>query len=143
MVKCFSHVAFVVKDMGKSLNFYCDILGFKKLFDFKEEDGSIRISYIKIGDGQFLELFNGRKAKMTSEQDFNLSHLLDYLGYSHLCLEVDDIFKIAEILRLNNLLIVEPKVGRDLNYQCWGIDPDGNKIEFMKMEPDSPQMENR
>jgi lactoylglutathione lyase len=36
-------------------------------------------------------------------------------------------------------LDVEPKQGIDLNYQCWVKDPDGNRIEFMQMHPDSPQ----
>lgn len=37
-------------------------------------------------------------------------------------------------------LDVEPQQGKDLNWQCWARDPDGNRIEFMAMHPDSPQM---
>ena len=32
----------------------------------------------------------------------------------------------------------EPMKGVDNNYQAWIIDPDGNRIEFMQLEPDSP-----
>ena len=38
-------------------------------------------------------------------------------------------------------LTVEPKLGADNNYQCWIEDPDGNRIEFMQMGPNSMQAE--
>ena len=34
---------------------------------------------------------------------------------------------------------VEPKQGGDKNWQAWTHDPDGNKIELMKISPESPQ----
>jgi len=130
MIKSIGHVAFVAKDMEKSLEYYCEILGFKKAFEIKDENGQPWINYIKVTDGQFIELFYGGKESKNSQ---------DAAGFSHLCLEVDDIYEIADLLEKHNLLDIKPNQGKDLNYQCWSKDPDGNRIEFMQMEPDSPQ----
>jgi len=132
MIKGIHHTAFTVRDMEKSLNFYCDILGFKKAFELTR-NGQPWIVYIKIKDGQFIELFYGGVNK--PEIDKNS------IGYSHLCLEVDDIHEIAEHLKDHGLTLdTEPKKGMDTNWQCWVRDPDGNRIEFMQISPESPQM---
>ena len=61
-------------------------------------------------------------------------------GFLHTCIEVDDINAIAEQVKKNGgTMFVEPMKGCDNNYQAWVIDPDGNRIEFMQLEPDSPQ----
>lgn len=134
MIKGIGHNAYTVKDMEKSLHFYSEILGFKKLFELKRpETGEPWIVYLKVKDGQFIELFYGGNKKV--EVDGST------IGYSHLCLEVDDIHQTAEYLKSKGVhLDVEPKQGLDLNYQCWARDPDGNRIEFMQMHPDSPQL---
>lgn len=133
MIKQIIHAAFTVKDMEKSLHFYCDVLGFKKMFVLNGDNGKPRIVYLKVVDGQFIELFYGGDRKVEIDRTT--------IGYSHLSLEVDDIFEIADRLRNAGLTIDKgPVQGIDLNYQCWVKDPDGNRIEFMKMDPESPQM---
>jgi Lactoylglutathione lyase and related lyases len=134
MIKGIAHAAFSVSDMKKSLNFYCDILGFKKAFEIKNDAGNPWIEYIKVSQGQFIELFYSQNKLDQDSGTFS---------YSHLCLEVDDIYKIADQLKSKGLTLdVEPMQGKDLNYQCWVQDPDGNRIEFMQMHPDSPQSKN-
>lgn len=132
MIKGIAHAAFTVSDMESSLRFYCDVLGFKKAFELNDDNGKPCIVYIKVCDGQFVELFysDGEDTGVNSKK----------IGYSHLCLEVDDILEIAERIKGNGLkLDAEPMQGKDLNYQCWVRDPDGNRIEFMQMHPDAPQ----
>jgi len=134
MIKGLAHTAYVVKDMEKSLHFYCDILGFKKIFELRRpETNEPWIEYLKVKEGQFIELFyGGEKSNAVDMQT---------AGYNHLCLEVDDIHEIAEHLKSKGVTLdVEPKQGLDLNYQCWAKDPDGNRIEFMQMHPDCPQL---
>jgi len=134
MIRRIAHTAFVVKDMEKSLHFYCNVLGFKRHFNLDLE-GKPWIVYLKISDNQFLELFYG--GETNNEVSMNT------VGYNHLCLEVDDIHEIANYLKKNGLTLdVEPKQGLDLNYQCWVRDPDGNRIEFMQYHPDCPQLNN-
>jgi len=133
MIKRIGHAAYHVEDMEKSLHFYCTVLGFKHAFELRKDTGEAWIEYIKVCDGQFIELFHGGKNKP--------ERVKNSIGYNHICLEVTDIREIASHLKANGIVLdVEPKMGKDGNYQCWAKDPDGNRIEFMQLEPGSPQM---
>lgn len=130
MLKGTAHVSFVVEDMEKSLHFYCDILGLKRAFDMDWE-GNPWLVYVSVRPGQYIELFYGGKRKYRNPEA---------AGGDHLCFEVDDIYEIAERLEKNGVTLdVRPMQGKDYNYQCWAKDPDGNRIEFMKIDPRSPQ----
>lgn len=132
MIKGIAHAAYTVKDMEKSVYFYCNALGFKKAFEINDDNGNPWIVYIKIKDGQFIELFYGGKERP--------SEFKGMVGYSHLCLEVDDIYETADMLRNNGITLnIEPKQGKDGNFQCWAKDPDGNRVEFMQMGKNSLQ----
>ncbi len=86
-----------------------------------------------MAERQFIELFYGGKNKPLPVER--------QIGYNHLCLEVDSIQEIAEHMKEHSVTLdVEPKQGKDKNYQCWVKDPDGNRIEFMELNPESPQM---
>jgi len=155
MIKQISHISYLVSDMKKSLEFYCDILGFEKAFEILDDDGQPWLNYLKICEGQFIELFFGGETKsLDIQQQAELQYKISqricksgqdfgktiYAGYLHLCLEVDDIFKLSNHFKENGIRIeIEPKLGKDRNYQCWVNDPDGNKIEFMQIDPESPQ----
>jgi len=129
MIKGISHVAFYVSDMERSVHFYCKVLGFTDAFEIRDDEGNPWIRFIKIRDGQFIELFYGSPREVKGQ------------SYSHLCLEVDDIFAIVSRLKSHGIALdAEPMQGKDLNYQCWVRDPDGNRIEFVQMNPESPQM---
>ncbi|WP_163537550.1 VOC family protein [Gracilibacillus sp. YIM 98692] len=133
MIKRIGHTAFTVENMEKSLEFYCDHLGFEKLFELHNKDNEPWIIYLKVCEGQFIELFYGGKKRNNIDSET--------IGYNHLCLEVDDINEISDHLKGKGLTLdVEPQQGLDLNYQCWIKDPDGNRIEFMQLHPDSPQL---
>jgi len=132
MIRGIAHLAFNVMDMEKSLHFYCDILSFKKVFEINDDRNRPWIVYIQVSDNQYLELFYTRNEEIQSRP---------VVGYSHLCLEVDDIYTIAKIMEENDVhLDVLPMQGKDKNYQCWVQDPDGNKIEFMQMVPHAPEL---
>jgi len=133
LIRRIGHLAFHVRDMEATLRFYCDILGFRKAFELHRDNGEPWIVYVKVNDGQFIEFFyGGENAVPPVEKP---------VGYNHFCLEVEDIEQVARHLKENGVkLDVEPKRGKDLNLQCWAKDPDGNRIEFMQMNPDSPQM---
>jgi len=125
-----AHVAYNVKDMKKSLDFYTRILGFKHAFTLPAQ-GDPRIEYLKICDGQFIELFydKGEKEPVPPKSTNN-----------HICLSVEDIHEVARVLEEENIELVIPVRGREgSNWQCWCRDPDGNYIEFMYIHPDSQQ----
>ncbi|GHV43778.1 lactoylglutathione lyase [Clostridia bacterium] len=135
MIKGIAHAALIVNDMEKTVEFYDKNFGFKKSFELADKDGNPWIIYLKIADGQFLELFYPKVS-------FEPKPMWKSEGFAHLCFEVEDINEIADHLKKNGIVLdVEPSRGADLNYQCWTHDPDGNAIELMQMSPDSPQLQ--
>ena len=133
MIKGIGHLALTVENMDKSLEFYCDILGFERAFEIRDNENQPWIEYIKVAPGQFIELFYGGLSKQLEERN--------QIGFNHICLEVNDINEIANHIKMKGLTLdVEPTKGKDNNYQCWIKDPDGNRIEFMQLEPTSPHM---
>ena len=111
---------------------YIDILGFKQFHVLNNADNNPWLVYLKIADRQFLELFYGG----SKDNTFTFKRI----GSEHICFEVDDIYEIADRLEENGIVLdAKPSQGKDLNIQCWAKDPDGNRIEFMQMDPKSLQ----
>ena len=128
------HVALKVADIGRSLEFYRDRLGFAEMMHLNNDDGSLWLVYLRITDTQFLELFPDGQGDRAPDRDAT--------AVNHFCLECDDLDITAARLRGAGVeLTVEPKMGLDGNRQCWIEDPDGNRIEFMQMSPSSMQAE--
>ena len=129
MVKGYGHIALTCADVKASIDFYCEKLGFKQAFTLKDADGNPWIEYIGIAPGQFLELFYAKPGFANNPG-----------SYSHVCLVVEDINTAASTLKAKGVAITSgPSQGRDGNWQCWVQDPDGNRIEFMQISPDSSQ----
>ena len=152
-----AHVAFNVKNMEKALQFYCEGLGMEHAYtvfyddiyarlkeDGAPEEALARImlmmgkpwhAYLKVADGQFLELF------YTYHEEPLPGDLSDKCGYQHLCLQVADIQEAWDELVSRG---IEPtsaiRRGIDRSYQFWVADPDGNRIEIMQYTPESHQL---
>ena len=151
-VKTIAHAAYFVSDMDASLRFYCDCLGFKRGFTMAVPDpetlddppadflafcerfhGKPWIEYLKIRDGQFVELFYP-----LTDQHRNTD---SGIGYNHLSLEVDDIFAAAMELKVKGIELTSSiTMGPDNTYQVWMADPDGNRIELMQYTEKSFQV---
>ena len=120
-----AHIAFQVSDMANARAFYGDLLGYEEPFRLFQEDGSVMLTFFKVSDRQFIEIFPG----LPPGQDERLSHI---------ALETTDI----EALRL---YLVEKGIktpekvnqGRDKNLNMTLMDPDGHKVEFVQYLPDS------
>jgi len=126
-----AHTAYNTAKMDEMLDFYCAKLGFKHAFEIRNNDGNPWIEYIKIADNSFIELFYASPEKVSGGDN----------RYQHLCIRVSDIHAIAGHLKSKDIPILwgGPSMGKDKNWQCWCEDPDGNKIEFMCVSPDSLQ----
>jgi len=126
-----AHTAYNTPQMDKMLDFYCAKLGFKHAFSIKDNDGNPWIEYLKLADNSFIELFYSTPEKIKNGDN----------RYGHICIRVSDIHVIADHLKANDIPILwgGPSMGKDKNWQCWCEDPDGNKIEFMYISPDSLQ----
>ena len=126
-----AHMAITVRDMKKSLAFYCDQLGFDHAFQVKDEKGNPWIEYVKIAPKQYIELFHGGNER-PDEPD-------KAVGFHHVCLLVESVADTAKSLEEQGVpLTVKPKRGLGKNWQCWVNDPDGNRIEFLEPDEDSP-----
>lgn len=130
MIKSIGHVAFDAYKFPETLDFYTRVLGFEEMFRLHNEEGKLWIIYLRVSDEIFLELFP-KDGEIPAEKDRH---------FSHFCLEVDDIQMTTKLLlERGGTLDVEIKTGKDGNQQAWTRDPEGNRIEFMQMAPDSLQ----
>ena len=133
MVKHIAHLAIEISNLQNSLDFYVGALGFAYAFDNKDENGLITMVYLKICEGEFVELFATGIHKPERK---------DYLiGFHHLCLEVEDIHKAEADLKSKGYTVKKPAMlGGDGSWQFWADDPDGNPIEFMQYTENSSQI---
>lgn len=129
MIKGIAHLAFRVTDMKKALDFYVRGLGFTHAFSIEDDENRPWIEYLKIGNGQFIELFYPGQDQQSRNE-----------SYMHVCLEVDDCLATEGELEARGIRISNrTQRGKDGNYQCWVHDPDGHAIEIMQISPDSMQ----
>lgn len=130
MITGIGHIAFNITNLEKSLDFYCNKLGFREAFRLdREGTPSPWIVYIQITPGNFIELFPGLKETSNTSTHYN-----------HFCLLVDDMQVTLHELAARGLDIQgTAQQGMDRNWQYWLTDPDGNRIELMQIDPESPQ----
>lgn len=127
MIKALAHLCIFSHDLERSRAFYCDVLGLKPHFEFHKE-GKLFGFYLKIAEGQFLEVFS---MDVTTEAGRQRIH--------HLCLEVADMDALCEKLSSHGIPMRPKKLGCDQTWQCWCKDPDGTDIEFQQYTPQSSQ----
>ena len=124
MIKGLTHVAIWVSDMDRALDFYLRLPGVKEHFRLTKDDGSLWLIYLRVAPYQFIELFP--RAQGQYEMPKNA-------GYSHVCLETDDIQALYDTLMANGIKPdFPPKMGADGSWQIWIHDPDGTPIEFQQ-----------
>ncbi|HLN03114.1 MAG TPA: VOC family protein [Bryobacteraceae bacterium] len=125
-----AHVAFHVSDIEKSRAFYKDFLGFAEPFRLDNPDGSLSLTFIKINDRQYLELFPG------------LEPGADRLH--HVALETDNAERMRVYLAAHGVKVPDhvPK-GRIGNLNFNITDPDGHTIEIVEYAPDGWSMRDK
>jgi lactoylglutathione lyase len=127
------HIALKVYDLDKSLAFYRDKLGFAEMMRIDKPDGGLWLVYLRVTDEQFIEIFPGAETDRSPGWNGN--------AITHVCLTVDDLDAVVErVTRAGIPLLIEKKTAIDGNRQAWIEDPDGNRIEFMQINPESMQM---
>lgn len=77
-----AHIALRVRSLDSSVSFYKS-LGYEEAFNLKANDGSIRESFIKINDHQFIELYPADPSN-------------SIIGFLHVCFEGDDLEAIHD-----------------------------------------------
>jgi lactoylglutathione lyase len=132
-VSSIGHVAIRVVEIGRTLDFYVNKLGFQEMMRMDRE-GKLWIVYLRITDGQFLEIFPGGSGDVAPGAEV--------IGYNHLCLIVSDIRQAEREINAAGITITREvlKHPADNNWQFWIADPDGHRIEIMSLGEDSKQL---
>ena len=123
-----AHVAFRVTDLQKSRDFY-RALGFEQSFEFTDP-GKPPVSYIKINDRQFIELY-GRGSE---SQPASLLHL---------CYEATDIESLWNEYVKYGLNPPHSRKARAGNLLFVLHDPEGQTLEYTQYLPGSLHFEDR
>ena len=118
-----AHIALFTAEVKKSRGFYKEFLGYGEPFDLKNPDGSLSLTFIKINDQQYIELFPERESRSD-----RLHHISVY---------TDDAEAVRRHLASRGIKVPErvPK-GRIGNSNFNVTDPDGHTVEIVQYEPD-------
>lgn len=126
MIKQLAHINIGSYDLKASENFYCNILGLEKTFEFIK-DGELFGFYAAAGNTTFVEVF-------LEEERAARTHLLH-----HICLEVENLEAAIAEIRSKGWQISDKKLGGDNSWQAWIEDPSGVQIELMQYTEGSSQ----
>ena len=142
MISTMNHTGFVVRDLGRAVEFYRDVLGLRVVDTYEREGAPIgqvvgyenahlSIALLSTGDGHILELIqyvHPAGAERPSEER-------NTMGATHLAFGVDDIAQTYRHIighgaqRLNPPVELVP--GKTV---CYLQDPDGNWIELVEFK---------
>ena len=113
-----NHVGIVVHNIGKSLQFWHDILGIDLEYLESVPSFNVDLAFLRI-DKTRIELL-----KPKSTQDNEYYELLQSRGpgFHHICLEVDDIDEMLEKLKFHNVKLKNEKA----------IELPGRKLAFLE-----------
>jgi len=127
MIKQLAHINIGSYDLKASEDFYCNILGLEKIFEFIK-DGELFGFYAGTGNTTFVEVFLQDEVRESSS---SLLH--------HLCLEVEDLEAAILEIRAKGWEISDKIMGGDNSWQAWISDPSGVQIELMQYTNESSQ----
>lgn len=125
-----AHIALFAKDVAASRRFYTGLLGYQEAFDLKQPDGSLSLTFFKINERQYIELFPEREP--------------DSDRLNHIALEVDNAEAMRVLMAAHGIPVPAsvPK-GRTRNSNFTVKDPDGHGVEIVQYEPDSASSQAR
>ena len=132
MIKGLDHVAIVVSDMDRSIDFYTNVLGLTLLLDGRASGGEKK-SFLGTSSRAIVAL---------SEDKYRLSDKGQYVeGVNHVAFAVADAQKSSEVLKDKGVEFVEIKMGDDGNPKAYHfLDPDGLELEiYTETEKEVPQ----
>src|SRR6476646_1758161 len=117
-----SHIALYVHDLNKTRAFYKEFLGLDEPYSLTNKDGSLHLTWIKINDRQYIELFPEKEAAS------------DRLN--HISIETDDAEAMRAYLAKKGVKVPESvSRGRIGNANFNVKDPDGHTVEIVQYLP--------
>ena len=130
------HTMLRVKNLEKSLDFYCNVLNFRLVSKDEFKEGEFTLAFLQAPNDDS----NGPTLELT--YNWGVEQYEIGTAYGHLAFEVPDIFEFQKKLQ---------KFGHDLSwgpkkspsgkrYIAFMIDPDGYKIELLEPRPASGEL---
>jgi lactoylglutathione lyase len=117
-----AHMAVLVSDVDRARAFYRDLLGFQEPYDLKNADGSLNMTFFKVNEDQYIEVFPGLKP----EQD----------RLSHIAFSTDDAAGLRDFLAQRGVKVPAAVNRVRIGNTSFNVtDPDGHTVEFTQYEP--------
>jgi lactoylglutathione lyase len=125
-----SHIAVFAHDYKKSRAFYGQFLGFQEPYSLKSPDGSPSMTFFKVNERQYIELF--------PEREPNTDRL------SHISLETDNIEALRAYLASRGVKVPsKAERGRIGNLSFNITDPEGHTVEMVQYMPEGKTLQAR
>lgn len=120
------HTMIRVGNLGKSIEFYTDVLGMKLLRQKDYPDGKFTLAFVGYGDEKDHSVI-----ELTYNWDTDAYDLGS--GFGHLAIEVDDVYDAADKIRAQGGKIIrEPgPMNAGTTIIAFAEDPDGYQIELL------------
>ena len=126
-----SHVALYVHDLDASRAFYKDLLGYQEPYSLYDTNGRVHLTFIKINDTQFIELFPERESQTNSDRLYHISIL------------TDDAEQMRSYLASRGVKVpAAANKGRIGNLEFNISDPEGHQVEIVQYLTNSWTTEN-
>jgi lactoylglutathione lyase len=120
-----AHIGLKTDDLDAARHFYGHDLGFQEPFTLAKPSGGLLLTYFKINDHQYIEVF----PELKSETEDRLSHI---------AFETTDARQLRDYLASRGVKVPEVlHPGRDGNLSFIIQDPDGHNVEFVQYMPGS------
>jgi catechol 2,3-dioxygenase-like lactoylglutathione lyase family enzyme len=118
-----SHIALFAHDYEQSRAFYGEFLGYQEPYDLKKPDGSPIMTFFKVNDRQYIELY--------PEQEPSTDRL------SHISLETDDIEALRRYLASKGVAVPDHAQRTRIGNLSFNItDPEGHTVEMVQYIPE-------
>ena len=125
-----AHIGLKTDELQAARHFYGDVLGFQEPFTIDKPGGGLMLTYFKVNDHQYIEVF----PELKNPTDDRLSHI---------AFETTDIQQLRDYLASKGIAVpnsVHP--GLDGNVSLMVKDPDGHSVEFVQYMPGSLHSKN-
>ena len=141
-IKGFRHSGIVVKDMEKSMHFYCEMLNHEVIVDFIEKGNyfenliglskaEARVVKAGLPDKTFVELIQFLNIDFHDKnfRGFNIR------GCNHICFNDDDIEGTYNNLLNQGISFITPPLASEFDpvKTCFCYDPDGTLVQFVEV----------
>jgi catechol 2,3-dioxygenase-like lactoylglutathione lyase family enzyme len=120
-----AHIGLKTDDMSAARQFYTGLLGFQEPFSLNKADGSLMLTYFKVNDHQYIEVFP--ELKVPKED-----RLID------VAFETTDAEQLRAYLASKGAKVPDklgPRQDGNLGFDV--VDPDGHDVEFIQYVPGS------